>query len=104
MLVITGFKSNEGEEASARYAEAEKLARDGRGKDAVLVSVDSVDALERAYPNYFADTRMFIELLKQALSGHQRGIFVRPRKIEASAVLEGSSSLKAEAVVKERSS
>ena len=39
------------------------------GMDAVLVSVDSLAALEKAYPNYFADTRVFLELLRQTLAG-----------------------------------
>ena len=42
--------------------------------DAVLVSVESVNNLGRAYPNYFADTRVFLQLMQQALSGHSRGI------------------------------
>jgi hypothetical protein len=46
--------------------------------DAVLVSVDSLAALPRAYPNYFADTRVFMELLSQALSGHKRRIQPKP--------------------------
>jgi len=52
------------------------------GTDAVLVSVDSIAALQRAYPNYFADTRVFVALLKQALSGHQRRIFTGGLKLE----------------------
>ena len=29
------------------------------------------------YPNYFADTRIFVELLKQALSGSRRRVITR---------------------------
>jgi ppGpp synthetase/RelA/SpoT-type nucleotidyltranferase len=74
-LVVTGFKRDEFEEAQTSYSEAEELVKGKPGRDAVLVSVDSLAALERAYPNYFADTRVFVELMKQALSGHQRRIF-----------------------------
>ena len=76
-LVITGFKRDEFEKAQASYSQAEELVKGKQGRDAVLVSVDSLAALERAYPNYFADTRIFVELMKQALSGHQRRIFAR---------------------------
>ena len=74
-LVITGFKRDEFEKAQTSYSEAEELVKGKPGRDAVLVSVDSLAALERAYPNYFADTRIFVQLMKQALSGHQRRIF-----------------------------
>ena len=32
-------------------------------------------SLRRAYPNYFADTRVFLELMRQALSGKQKRIY-----------------------------
>jgi hypothetical protein len=73
-LTITGFRLSEAEEATRRYSDAERLVRQQPGTDAVLVSVDSLAALPRAYPNYFADTRVFLELLSQALSGQQRRI------------------------------
>jgi hypothetical protein len=80
-LVVTGFKKEEIEKAQNAYQAAE-ISSDGRLRtDAVLVSVDSLSALPKAYPNYFADTRIFVELLKQALSGHQRRIFAGPLKI-----------------------
>ena len=74
-LIVTGFARDDFEKAQASYSEAEELVKEKPGLDAVLVSVDSLAALERAYPNYFADTRVFVELMKQALSGHQRRIF-----------------------------
>ena len=75
-LTITGFKLHELAQAEAEYAHAKKYAKEHPGTDAVLVAVDSVAALQRAYPNYFADTRVFVELMKQALSGHRRRITV----------------------------
>ena len=83
-LVITGFKREELDVAQAAYSEAEELAKGKPGRDAVLVSVDSLANLERAYPNYFADTRVFVELLRQALSGHQRRIFTGDLSLSAS--------------------
>lgn len=77
-LSVTGFKRNEAERAELQYAEAEKLAKDKAETDAVLVSVESVNALSKAYPNYFADTRMFLELMSQSVGG---GRFRRIRRL-----------------------
>lgn len=73
-LMVTGYGERDKEKASERYAEAEARAKTQPGMDAVLVSVGSVGALAKAYPNYFADTRVFLSLLKQSLSGKSRGI------------------------------
>jgi len=83
MLTITGFAASEAAEANERYADAEKEVKENPGRDAVLVSVDSINALSRAYPNYFADTRLFSELMNQALSGRSRGIRVTDTAIAA---------------------
>lgn len=80
-VVVTGFKLSELAEAEKRYADAENESKGKSGSDAVLVAVDSIAALRRAYPNYFADTRIFMALLRQALSGHQRRIFTGDLKI-----------------------
>ena len=40
----------------------------GSNSDAVLVSVDSMTSLRRAYPNYFLDTNLFVEAVKAAIS------------------------------------
>jgi hypothetical protein len=37
-------------------------------KDVVLVSIDSISALKKAYPNYFADTVDFIATLHEVLN------------------------------------
>jgi Region found in RelA / SpoT proteins len=73
-LFITGFRSGQIAEAEKQYAEAEKHVKSHPGTDAVLVAVDSVAALRRAYPNYFADTRAFVKLLVQALRGRRSHI------------------------------
>jgi hypothetical protein len=66
------------DEAARKYSEEEEIIRGNPSIDAVLVSVDSLAALQRTYPNYFADTGTFVQLLSQALSGHQRRIFSKP--------------------------
>jgi hypothetical protein len=79
-LTIIGFRADEYEKAQSSYAAAERPSG-GAGErvttDAVLVSVGSLADLPRAYPNYFADTRLFLELLRQALAGQQRRIRLR---------------------------
>jgi hypothetical protein len=80
-LTVAGFRANELERATEQYLQAERIVQERPGTDAVLVSVGSLAALERAYPNYFADTRVFLELLTQALSGHQRRIFTGALKL-----------------------
>lgn len=67
-VTVEGFKQNEAEKASNRYLQIEKeLLGKETTNDAVLVSVDSLDLLSRAYPNYFLDTTVFIAALNEAL-------------------------------------
>ena len=54
------------QDAQRAYLEVEKQLQ-GSASDAVLVSVDSVAALQKAYPNYFLDTRVFIALVRDVL-------------------------------------
>ena len=67
MLTIDGYAQNEFQRASNDLKLREDEIRRKPGTDAVLVSVDSVSKLRRAYPNYFADTESFIEELDEAL-------------------------------------
>lgn len=66
-ITVTGYKYHELGEASKQYLEAERISKE-RGTDVVLVSVESMDALRRAYPNYFLDTKIFIDAVQQAIS------------------------------------
>jgi RelA/SpoT family protein len=54
------------EELKKAEAHEQTLLRDA-SKDVVLVAVDSLDALHKAYPNYFADTSLFIESVQEVL-------------------------------------
>ena len=81
-LNVVGYPADRIQEAADKYAEAEQSAARGERHDSVLVSVESVANLARAYPNYFADTRMFLQLLEQVLSGHSRGIAIPELHIE----------------------
>lgn len=61
------YPARELERASSDYLDAE---RDAAGSaDIVLVSVDSLAALRRAYPNYFLDTHLFIQEVQKAIAG-----------------------------------
>lgn len=69
-LSITGYKSKDMESAASAYLAAEtRFAQAAAGGDAVLVSVESLAALRRAYPNYYLDTNLFVELVERALAG-----------------------------------
>jgi ppGpp synthetase/RelA/SpoT-type nucleotidyltranferase len=67
LVSVTSFKQSESEKATAEYLETEKKIRDSQDSDAVLVSVESMAALRRAYPNYFLDTKVFLDLLSETL-------------------------------------
>jgi ppGpp synthetase/RelA/SpoT-type nucleotidyltranferase len=58
---MKGFKSAESEEGSEAYGLVEQasLLQEGAAQQ-VLVSVDDVSQLRRAYPNYFLDTAEFV--------------------------------------------
>jgi hypothetical protein len=60
---IDGFQANELADANEAYLNAERS-----GADAVLVSVESLALLRRAYPNYFLDTRVFLNALRRAIA------------------------------------
>jgi hypothetical protein len=62
---VTGFTPRELATANEQYLAAERDV--SAGKDAVLVSVENLAVLQRAYPNYFLDTRMFLDTLRDAL-------------------------------------
>jgi hypothetical protein len=53
--------------ATDEYGALEKAIEGEEGKDVVLVSAESVTALQRAYPNYFLDTTAFVYSLKTIL-------------------------------------
>jgi hypothetical protein len=68
-LKIRSYPQNQLEQATQDYLEVEKRSKNNIAQDAVLVSVDSLSALRRAYPNYYLDTDIFVGLVKDALGG-----------------------------------
>lgn len=66
-LLITPFREDEMDKAQMAYNQKEKETANDPGVQVVLVSVDSVAALRKAYPNYYMDTTSFIELIREEL-------------------------------------
>jgi hypothetical protein len=63
---LWGYRMNQLVQANSHYLKLE--LEGGKGKDQVLVSSDSIVQLKRAYPNYFADTEIFLDQLRNALA------------------------------------
>jgi len=53
--------------AADQYSALERATEGDPTKDVVLVSVDSLAALRRAYPNYFLDTSAFVASVREAI-------------------------------------
>jgi hypothetical protein len=64
---LLAFQVNQSKEANAAYIRQEAAHRNKPGFDVVLVSVDSVKSLHSAYPNYFLDTKIFMELVMETI-------------------------------------
>jgi hypothetical protein len=63
---VSAYGRKELERASTAYLDAE---RSGAGRtDVVLVAVESLRALKRAYPNYYLDTTMFVRAVRRAIA------------------------------------
>ena len=70
------------EAANEAYAAIERLTKAGEPIEAVLVSAGPIDALRKAYPNYFLDTQEFarqIEKLISSIEGRKPDGSNRPR-------------------------
>lgn len=67
-ITIRGYSKGQLELATKQYMDVERSLDAASGAEAVLVSVESVSALKRAYPNYFLDTRAFLSAVQHALA------------------------------------
>lgn len=67
-VTVDAFRMNELDDATKKYLDVERSITDQPGAEAVLVSVESLESLRRAYPNYFLDTNVFIDTVNKALS------------------------------------
>jgi hypothetical protein len=64
---VTGFTKEQSQEAASAYTELEKRLGEDPSTNVVLVSVQRISQLRRAYPNYFLDTQLFVTALNRAL-------------------------------------
>jgi hypothetical protein len=67
-LTVVPFKGEEADQSQRAYDKAEKDTEGNPNTQVVLVSVDHVDALRKAYPNYYVDTKGFISAVEKAIS------------------------------------
>jgi ppGpp synthetase/RelA/SpoT-type nucleotidyltranferase len=70
-IKITGFRADQLQDAQEIYLATEEESADQPDKDVLLVSVGSFESLKRAYPNYFADTDVFIGIVTEAVMAGQ---------------------------------
>lgn len=57
------------DEANQAYSEIEARGKNGENIEAVLVSAGPIDALRKAYPNYFLDTQSFVREITKIING-----------------------------------
>lgn len=66
------YKANELQEATDHYSAVEKECKENKTKDVVMVAAESISALKKAYPNYFADTKAFSRNLAKIIHAQIR--------------------------------
>jgi putative GTP pyrophosphokinase len=66
-VLIRPFALARLDEANAAYAAVEARASAGEPVEAVLVSAGPIDALQKAYPNYFLDTQAFVAQIRKLI-------------------------------------
>lgn len=72
LLEVLPFMPGEEAEASRLYLSLEEGIVDKTTQQAVLVSLESLRALPKAYPNFYLDTDAFLRALDQALLGDRK--------------------------------
>lgn len=68
---IFRYPKNQLDSATKKYSELEKEFKENSKKDVVLVSAESIKALKKAYPNYFADTTAFSRNIKKIIEANR---------------------------------
>jgi ppGpp synthetase/RelA/SpoT-type nucleotidyltranferase len=67
-LTISSFTKEEEDKAIKTLERLEKKNSERKEYDVVLVGADTIEDLIKAYPNYFADTKEFLDKLKKIIS------------------------------------
>jgi hypothetical protein len=68
-ITVWRYKAKDSEQANRHYTNLEARLPEESSMQIVLVSVENVNALRRAYPNYFLDTKVFGDTVTKVLSG-----------------------------------
>lgn len=67
-MQVFGYDTKDLDKATEQYLEIEKELADKPGAEAVLVASNSINSLNRAYPNYFLDTDRFVSDVEKWLT------------------------------------
>ena len=67
-VTLKRFKASQSQAANEQYTAMESSIPENSSMQVVLVSVESIATLRRAYPNYFLDTNIFADVVKKVLN------------------------------------
>lgn len=67
LITVTNFNHSMLKQAGEHYLQREKDMKDVVGGEVALVSTNELDNLRNAYPNYFADTKTFMNNLSRVI-------------------------------------
>jgi len=67
LITVTNFHHSQLKMAGDQYLQREKDLKDVVGSEVALVSTNELDNLRNAYPNYFADTKTFMNNLLKVI-------------------------------------
>jgi hypothetical protein len=71
-VTLTPYPTSRLDEATKDYAHIEDRAKAGEPLEAVLVSAGPIEALKKAYPNYFLDTEVFISQIQRMINAYHK--------------------------------
>ena len=66
-LISTFYKYNLLDKAKEKYSIIEQEISEDNTRDVVLVAAKSLNKLKKAYPNYFADTKLFLKNINKVI-------------------------------------
>ncbi|WP_156781546.1 hypothetical protein [Comamonas aquatica] len=77
-VTITSYGQKRIEQANIDYSVIENSIQNDPDKQVVLVATNSINALRKAYPNYFLDTKEFINALRRVEKYCQKNTVTPP--------------------------
>lgn len=69
---VIAYSNRDIPKTDQQYLDLEKEFKDKPSQQVVLVDAESIDSLRLAYPNFYLDTRAFIQAMKRAISPPRR--------------------------------